>query len=96
MDPRVVLVLLLNVAEHDPYLELRWRESISDVTYMDWPPSLSASSLWFGMTLTTGNRSGRLVTFLTMRFSYTSRLRSRSLGVWRFNGLERRETALSH
>jgi hypothetical protein len=61
---------------------------------MDWPLSLFASSLWSGMTLTTGNRSGCFVTFLTVRFSCSLRVRSRSLGAWRFNGLERREPAL--
>ena len=35
----------------------------------DWRPSLLVSSLWSGMTLTVGNRSGRLGTFLTARFS---------------------------
>jgi hypothetical protein len=62
---------------------------------MDWPRSFLASSLWFGMTLTPGNRSARLVTFLTERSSYTLRLLSRSLAAWRFNGPEPRESALS-
>jgi hypothetical protein len=45
--------------------------------------------------LTTGNRSGRLATFLTARFSYTLRLPSRSLAALRFNGPEPREPAHS-
>jgi len=88
-------VLLLNTAEYHHYRGLKWRESISDATCMDWPRSFLASSLWFGMTLTPGNRSARLVTFLTERSSYTLRLLSRSLAAWRFNGPEPRESALS-